>query len=247
MEENNKQYMTESLTELGLEVDNKKIEVIISFYNKLREYNEHTNLTRIVDEKDFIEKHILDSVSVSEVIWDKEENLKVIDIGTGAGFPLLPLWFFFPHWKITLVDAVNKKLNFIRQFIEVLKEFGYPVQNITVLHSRAEDLAKDKKYREKYDLAIGRAVAAMPTFVELCAPFIKREGLLIAMKSAEVDEELNQARKISSMVGLDIEDVVKFELLETGLERSFVIMSKTKPTPPNFPRKAGEAKRIPIM
>lgn len=108
-------------------------------------------------------------------------------------------------------------------------------------------MAKDKKYREKFDLAVGRAVAAMPTFVELCAPFIKKEGLLIAMKSVEVDEELKQAKKVSAMVGLELEDVVKFDLLETGLERSFVLMSKTKLTPINFPRKAGEAKREPII
>ena len=248
MEEINIVYLEKSLSKLGIESNESTLSLFNNLYKDLIIWNEHTNLTRIIDERDFIDKHLLDSLSCIKIIDKKDTSLKIIDIGTGAGFPLLPLWIVFPHWKITLVDSVKKKLNFIESFYNKhMKPHGYKESNISIIHSRAEDLAKDFVYRDNYDLVISRAVAYLPTLVELCMPFVKVNGTFLAMKSSEVDKELTESKKIISLLGSKVLKVEKFDLLETDLKRSLVSIKKEKATTKDFPRKAGEAKRVPII
>ncbi len=247
---NEKDYLIENIKKLGYECKDSNIELIELFYDELIEWNKKVNLTRITDEKDFIDKHILDSLSCKKVI-DKilKDNFKVIDIGTGAGFPLLPLWFFYSDIQITLVDSVNKKLDFIRHFLKVAKEKfeDLDISKVKVIHSRAEDLALDKEHREKYDLIVSRALSKLPSLVELAMPFIKVGGLFLAMKVYEVEEEAQGAEKITRLIGGDIIEIDKFQLLDTDLMRSFVMITKKLKTNRNFPRKAGLAQKSPII
>lgn len=245
-----KNYLIEKIEKLGLKTNEQNIKLIEIFYNELVEWNKKTNLTRIIDEKDFIEKHILDSLSCfKEVEKVTNPNSKIIDIGTGAGFPLLPLWFFYPDYEITLVDSVNKKLEFIRHFLNVAKENfeNLDINKVNVVHSRAEDLAKDKDYREKYDVILSRALSRLSSLVELAMPFIKKDGYFIALKSFEIDEEAKEAEKIVKMTGGGNIDINKFTLLDTDLMRSFVIIRKIKNISKDFPRKAGLAQKTPII
>ena len=245
-----KDYLIEKIEKLGFTENSQNIELIELFYNELIEWNKKVNLTRIVDEKDFIDKHILDSLSCKKVL-DKilTDDLKVIDIGTGAGFPLLPLWFFYQNIQITLVDAVNKKLEFIRHFLKVAKE-QFPdldIGKIQVIHSRAEDLAKDKNHREKYDLIVSRALSKLPSLIELAMPFIKMNGLFLAMKIHEIEEEVGESQKVTKMMGGGEINIDKFELLDIGLMRSFVTIEKIAKMPGYFPRKSGIAQKNPII
>lgn len=245
-----KNYLIEKIERLGLKTNEQNIKLIEIFYNELVEWNKKTNLTRIIDEKDFIEKHIIDSLSCfKEVEKVTKPNSKIIDIGTGAGFPLLPLWFFYPDYEITLVDSVNKKLEFIRHFLNVAKENfqNLDINKVNVVHSRAEDLAKDKDYREKYDVILSRALSRLSSLVELAMPFIKKDGYFIALKSFEIDEEAKEAEKIVKMTGGGNIEINKFTLLDTDLMRSFVIIRKIKNISKDFPRKAGLAQKNPII
>lgn len=245
-----KNYLIENIEKLNLKYNEQNIKLIEIFYNELVEWNKKTNLTRITDEKDFIEKHIIDSLSCfKEVEKRVSSNSKIIDIGTGAGFPLLPLWFFYPDYQITLVDSVNKKLDFIRHFLNIAKE-NFPdldIANVNIVHSRAEDLAKDKNYRESFDLILSRALSRLSSLIELAMPFIKKDGYFIALKSFEIDEEISEAQKINKMIGGGDIELEKFKLLDTDLMRSFVIIRKIKNTNNQFPRKAGLAQKSPII
>ncbi len=247
----NEIYFIESLKKLGFNPEEYHIELFRLFYSELLKWNEHTNLTRITEEREFIDKHLLDSLSCIKAI-DKNlsgNKIKVIDIGTGAGFPILPLWFFFPHWKITLLDSVKKKLDFISHFTRIVMEkySQFKAENIEIKHARAEELAKDRAYREKYDIIFSRAVASLPSLVELSLPFISVNSIFIGMKSADIDQEVAEAKKIISKTGGKVVDIIKFELLETGLNRSLIVVKKIKATPAEFPRKTGMAQKNPII
>ena len=245
------EYFIESIKQLGLIAKKEHLDLFALFYHELIKWNSHTNLTRITEEKDFIEKHLLDSLSCIKAldISNAEKKLKVIDIGTGAGFPLLPLLFFFPQWKITLVDSVNKKLEFIKHFTNLATEnfSNLKKENIEIVHSRAEDLAKSKSYRENFDLCISRAVAKLVSLSELCMPFIKINGTFIAMKGPDIDEEIKEAKKVIILLGGKIDSIVKFELLNTGLNRAIISVKKIKKTNSDFPRKPGMAQKAPII
>jgi len=251
MEIDLKKYLSNNLKELGFSFEETHIELIEFLYDELIAYNTHTNLTRITDEKDFIDKHILDSLS-SIKAFEKSElsnNLKIIDIGTGAGFPALPLWFFFNNWDFMLIDSSRKKITFIEEFIKNAKEkFDFlNTKNINVLSIRAEDLAKEKEYKEIYDVVINRAVSKLASLIELSLPFLKINGYFIAMKSFEIEEEILESKKVLFHVGGKISQTIKFELLDTGLKRSLVVIEKIKPTPSNFPRRTGLAQNNPIL
>lgn len=244
-------YLVKNIEKLGIKTNEQNIKLIEIFYNELIEWNKKTNLTRIIDEKDFIEKHILDSLSCHKEVQSRlnENNNKVIDIGTGAGFPLLPLWFFYQDLEITLVDSVNKKLDFIRHFLNVSKEQfkDLNIEKVSIIHSRAEDLAKDKSHREKYNIILSRALSRLSSLIELAMPFVKKDGYFIALKSYDIDEEAKEAQKINKEIGGGEIQVNKFQLLDTELMRSFVIIKKVKNTNNNFPRKAGMAQKTPII
>ena len=197
----------------------------------LLDWNEKINLTAIKDEKEFLVKHFVDSLSINKHV---EPKMKLIDVGTGAGFPGLPLKLFYEELSVTLIDSVGKKINVLNDIISKLD-----LKNIEAIHTRAEDFAKE--HREKYDIAVSRAVANMNTLVEYLIPFVKVDGKIICMKGPNFDEELEESRKAINVLGGTIEKVESF-FIDEELERNIVIIRKVKETPRQYPR--GQAKPL---
>ena len=225
------------LEELGITLSQDQKKQFITYYEYLVEKNKVMNLTAITEYEEVILKHFLDSLSIVKVSNFDQNKLagkSVIDIGTGAGFPGIPLKIAFPELKITLLDSLNKRVNFLNEVIEMLG-----LKNVTAVHGRAEDYAKQKEHREKYDICVSRAVANMSTLSEYCIPFVKEGGSFISYKSGKIDEELTQAENAVKILGGKVQDVVKFPLMDTDMDRSFVVIKKVKPTAKKYPRKAG--------
>ena len=228
------------LNELNISLTDKMYQQFDSYYEILVEWNKVMNLTGITEYEEVNEKHFVDSLSIVK-IQDLNNIESVIDIGTGAGFPGIPLKIAFPHLKITLLDSLNKRIKFLNEVIDQLQ-----LQNIETIHGRAEDFAKQKEYRESYDLCVSRAVANLSTLSEYCLPYVKIGGLFIPYKSGEIEEELNNSEKAVKILGGSIKDVVKFELPGTDIKRSFIKMEKKKHTAKKYPRKAGLPAKEPL-
>lgn len=226
------------LEKLDLKLTEKQIEKFYNYMNLLIEWNKKINLTAIVEPKDIILKHFIDSLTIVKYIKKGET---IIDVGTGAGFPGIPLKIVRDDLKITLADSLNKRINFLNEVINKLD-----LKNIETIHTRAEELGKNKKYREKFDIATSRAVANMSTLSEYLIPFIKVEGKCICMKSSDIDAELENAKNAINILGCKIESKDKFNLPNSDLGRSVIILKKVKNTPSKFPRKAGTPAKEPI-
>ncbi|MCM1257148.1 MAG: 16S rRNA (guanine(527)-N(7))-methyltransferase RsmG [Clostridium sp.] len=208
------------------------------FYQLLVEKNKVMNLTGITEFSEVVEKHFLDSLMLSRV-FDLEKSVRVIDVGTGAGFPGIPLKIAFPNLRITLMDSLNKRILFLQEVIDAL-EFT----EIEAVHARAEELARKKEYREKFDLSVSRAVANLSTLEEYCLPFVKTGGQFISYKSGEIEEELSMSENACKILGGKVKEVYKFDLGEQ--KRSFVVIDKCKNSPRAYPRKAGTPGRQPL-
>lgn len=228
----------QGLEKLELKLTEKQIEQFLKYYEMLIEKNKVMNLTAITEYDEVIEKHFLDSISLCQV-YDLTKPVKILDMGTGAGFPGVPLKIAFPEVEITLADSLNKRIKFLD---EVVAELG--LEKVTTVHARAEELARNKEHRESYDLVVSRAVANLSTLGEYCIPFVKMGGNFISYKSAEVDEEVNAAGKAIKILGGEIKDVYKFDLSDQ--KRSFVTIEKIKTTPKTYPRKAGTPSKEPL-
>lgn len=226
------------LEKLNLTLTEEQIEKFYNYMNLLIEWNKKINLTAIVEPKDIILKHFIDSLTIVKYI---KEGETIIDVGTGAGFPGIPLKIAREDLKITLADSLNKRINFLNEVINKLD-----LKNIETIHIRAEELGKNKKYREKFDIATSRAVANMSTLSEYLIPFIKVKGRCICMKSSDIDTELENAKKAINILGCEIESKDKFNLPNSDLGRSVIILRKVKNTPSKFPRKAGTPAKEPI-
>ena len=226
------------IEKLDLTLTEKQIEKFYNYMNLLIEWNKKINLTAIVEPKEIILKHFIDSLTIVKYIKKGET---IIDIGTGAGFPGIPLKIVRDDLKITLADSLNKRINFLNEVINKLD-----LKNIETIHTRAEELGKNKKYREKFDVATSRAVANMSTLSEYLIPFIKVEGRCICMKGSDIDAELESAKNAINILGCEIESKDKFYLPNSDLGRSIVILKKLKNTPSKFPRKAGTPAKEPI-
>lgn len=236
--EYNVDHFLDEVERLGIELSEEQIWQFLTYYEMLVEKNKVMNLTAITDFDEVIEKHFLDSISLIKVC-DTSKNISVLDMGTGAGFPGIPLKIAFPNLKITLADSLNKRVLFLQ---EVIEELG--LSDIEAVHGRAEDLANNKEYREQYDLVVSRAVANLSTLSEYCLPFVKIGGMFISYKSGECDEEVLNAKSAIFLLGGNLKDVTKFELGESG--RSFISIEKAKGTPKKYPRKAGMPSKDPI-
>ena len=230
-----------AFAKIGHELTNKQAEQFFQYYEMLVETNKVMNLTAITEFDEVLQKHFVDSVLKSE-IFIKEDTKTLIDVGTGAGFPGVPLKIMYPQLKVTLLDSLNKRIDFLNAVIEKTGLTG-----IETIHGRAEDYAKDAAYREKYDLCVSRAVANLATLSEYCLPYVKVGGMFIPYKSGEIDEEVKGSKKAVKVLGGEIEDVVKFELPGTDIGRSFVKIHKVKNTAKKYPRKAGMPSREPIV
>lgn len=226
------------LKEIGIELSDEQLEQFLTYYEMLIEKNKVMNLTAITDFDEVLEKHFEDSLSLIQAV-DLEKSQAVIDLGTGAGFPGIPLKIAFPNLQITLADSLNKRILFLD---DVIRELG--LTGIDTVHGRAEDLAKNSDYREKFDLCVSRAVANLSTLSEYCLPFVKIGGKFISYKAGECDEEVAASKSSIFLLGGKISDIKKFELGESG--RAFVIIDKVSGTPKKYPRKAGTPSKDPL-
>lgn len=228
------------LKELELELNETQLQQFERYYELLVEWNKVMNLTAITEYEEVYEKHFLDSLAIVKV-EDINKVESIIDIGTGAGFPGIPLKIAFPHLKVVLLDSLNKRINFLNTVIE---ELG--LENVETLHGRAEDYAKKAEYREQADLCVSRAVANLSTLSEYCLPYVKVDGKFIPYKSGEITTEADEAKKAVSILGGNVKKILKFHLPDSDITRSFVVIEKKKATPKKYPRKAGLPSREPL-
>lgn len=230
---------------INIEISDDQINCFEKYYELLIEKNKVMNLTAITDKEDVIVKHFIDSIALIPYLLDKGINinnkLKIIDIGTGAGFPGLPLKIMMPDVKFTLLDSLNKRVSFLNEVIDELK-----LKDIEALHGRAEDYASDNKYREKYDICVSRAVANLSTLSEYCIPFVKENGFFISYKAGESEEEINNSKNAIKILGGKINKVEEFVLPGTDASRVFVFIRKQELTDKKYPRKAGVPAKKPL-
>lgn len=230
----------EKLKELDITLSEKQQEQFYRYYELLVEWNKVMNLTGITEYEEVNEKHFIDSLSLVKVLDISKINT-VIDVGTGAGFPGIPLKIAFPHLKVTLLDSLNKRIKYLDTVIDELE-----LKDIHTIHGRAEEYARKEEYREKYDLAVSRAVANLSTLSEYCVPYVKVGGMFVPYKSGEIDEEVKAAQTAIKVLGGKQTEVVKFTLPGSDINRSFVKIQKVKSTGKKFPRKAGLPAKEPI-
>lgn len=216
----------------------EQLEQFFAYMNLLIEWNEKMNLTAIVEPNEIILKHFIDSITILKEI---DNNSKIIDVGTGAGFPGVPLSIMNPTLKITLADSLNKRLIFLQ---EVVNQLG--LKNIEIIHARAEELGKNKKYRENFDAATSRAVANLSTLSEYLIPLVKVGGKIISMKAGGAQEEIEAAKKAIKILGGKIKEIEEFKLPQTEIERTIILIKKEEHTPNKYPRKAGVPSKEPI-
>lgn len=228
------------LESLGITLSEKQIQQFVTYYEMLVEWNEVMNLTAITDYDEVMKKHFIDSISLIKA-FDVSKNVSVIDVGTGAGFPGLALKIAYPNLKVTLLDSLNKRINFLNAVIEKLE-----LQGVDTVHGRAEDYAKAGKLREKYDLCVSRAVANLSTLSEYCLPFVKVGGQFISYKSEKIAEEKEAAGNAIKILGGKIGKQVEFTLPDSDIYRNLFVIEKVKETPKKYPRKAGLPGKEPL-
>ncbi len=226
------------LKEINIELKKEQTEKFYKYMNLLLEWNEKINLTAITEPEEVILKHFVDSLTISKYI---EKGSKLVDMGTGAGFPGIPLKILREDIEITLADSLNKRINFLN---EVIKELN--LKNIQTVHTRAEEFGKNKKYRESFDIATSRAVANLSTLSEYLIPLVKPNGKVICMKGSEVKEEVEMAKKAIEILGGKIEQEESFNLPNSDMKRNVIIIKKVKNTPAKYPRKPGMPAKEPI-
>lgn len=229
----------EILSSNGVEQD--KSEQFGKYYQMLIEWNEKINLTAITEETEVAYKHFLDCISVfeSKVI---ESGDRIIDIGTGAGFPGIPMKIYDSSLKITLLDSLNKRINFLNEVTNCLG-----LRDVTTLHGRAEDYGTNKDHREKYDICVSRAVANLATLSELCLPFVKVGGYFIAMKGPKADEELEAAKKAIGLLGGKVEKVINYDISDKDFDHNMILIKKISATSTKYPRKAPKPSKEPLI
>ena len=231
---------TKQLEKLNIELNEKQREQFHRYCELLVEWNKVMNLTGITEYDEVNEKHFVDSLAVAKVI-DLKKIDTVLDIGTGAGFPGLPLKIAYPRLNVVLMDSLQKRINFLNTVVD---ELG--LKNVENLHGRAEDYAKKVEYREQFDLCVSRAVANLSTLSEYCIPFTKVGGVFISYKSGEIDQEVKDSGNAIKLLGGELEEIVKFQLPDTDINRSFVKIKKVAATKKKYPRKAGMPSKEPL-
>lgn len=235
-----KNVLTEGCRKVGVELSDTQAEQFLAYYEYLVEKNKVMNLTGITEYNEVVLKHFVDSLSLARII-DLNQYETLLDLGTGAGFPGIPLKIAFPHLKVVLMDSLNKRINFLNEVIEKLQ-----CRNIEAVHARAEDAARRKEYREQFDLCVSRAVANLSSLSEYCLPFVKKGGMFISYKSMDIDEEINNSKRAVSLLGGKIKEKKEFYLPDSDIGRSFIIIEKEKNTPAKYPRKAGMPSKEPL-
>lgn len=236
----NTKILTDGCESLGITLSEQQIEQFILYYEYLVEKNKVMNLTGITEFEDVMLKHFVDSLAVVKAI-DMSKVETLLDLGTGAGFPGIPLKIAFPHIEMLLLDSLNKRIKFLNEVIEKCR-----LEKITAIHGRAEELARKQEYRENFDLCVSRAVANLSSLSEYCIPYVKVGGEFIPYKSGNIDIELKEAERAIKILGGSKKEVVKFQLPGSDIDRSLVVIKKEKATPGKYPRKAGMPSKEPL-
>lgn len=239
MQDSKISVFSEECKKLNIFLSEEQLGQFDQYYRGLIEWNRFMNLTAITDYEEVLKKHFLDSLSIVKAV-DIEKTENLLDVGTGAGFPGIPLKIAFPWLKVVLLDSLGKRVKFLNHITEQLH-----LENISAVHGRAEDFARDRNYREKFDLVVSRAVANLSSLSEYCIPYTKLHGKFISYKSGKIEEELENAKNAVNVLGGNVLDVCKFTLWGTE-ERSLVIIEKVKETQKKYPRKAGTPSREPL-
>lgn len=240
-------YFKKDLEELHIVLSSDQLDQFLKFYELLIEKNKMMNLTAITDFDEVMKKHFIDSLSLVKVC-DLHDSISVIDVGTGAGFPGIPLKIAFPDLKVTLLDSLQKRVGFLQEVIDALD-----LKKIEAVHGRAEDFAKPDQMREKFDLCVSRAVANLSVLSEYCLPYVKVGGKFISYKSDKVNmeseehkTEIEQAEHAISILGGNLKEQKGFMLPASDIYRNLIVIEKCRPTPKQYPRKAGTANRKPL-
>lgn len=237
-------FLKEEMNKLEIQLNDKQITQFLTYYELLVEWNKFMNLTAITDFKEVVQKHFVDSLSIVKALDQKylqTGNISVIDIGTGAGFPGIPLKIVFSGLNITLLDSLNKRIKFLDNVIEELS-----LKDIKAIHGRAEDYARRENFREQYDICVSRAVAKLITLSEYSLPFVKIGGYFISYKSENIEEEIDDSKNAIKLLGGSLNEVVKFILPDTDIKRSIVTIKKEKMTNKKYPRKSGIPSKEPL-
>lgn len=235
--------LVERLNKFDIGLSEEQLGQFRDYYHLLIEWNSFMNLTAITEPEEVMMKHFVDSVSLVKALPQlAEKEFTVIDVGTGAGFPGIPLKIVFPELQITLLDSLNKRVKFLNEVITALS-----LKRISAVHGRAEDFAQDKEYREQFDLCVSRAVANMTTLSEYCLPFVKKDGYFISYKSEKITEEYERAEKAIRILGGCFDKQVEFCLPESDIYRNLFMIRKVEATPKKYPRKAGFPSKEPIV
>ncbi len=236
----NVEYLENLFKKINIQYDEKTINNFEKYKNLIIEWNKKINITSIDSEEEIYLKHFIDSVIIKKYVIIKK-GAKTIDIGTGGGFPGIPLKLVDNNMEITLLDSLNKRIKFLE---EVVKELN--LKEVECIHGRAEELGQDIEYREKYDYGFSRAVASLNVLLEYVLPFIKKNGLFVAFKGSNFNDEIQDSKNALKLLGGEIIDVEEYNLPESDISRSLIIVKKTKKTPNKYPRRPGTPNKKPL-
>ena len=235
-----KDYIITEFSKINCVISDRQAEQFVRYFELLNEWNAVMNLTAITEFAEVVEKHFVDSVLLAEYIRENHPK-SLIDVGTGAGFPGVPLKILFPDLKVTLLDSLNKRIRFLNT---VIQELG--LEDIEAIHGRAEEYGIKEAYREQYDLCVSRAVARLASLCEFCIPFVKKGGAFVAYKAMKSEEELVEAKPAVAVLGAKLSVVKEFKLGEDA-QRNLLVIQKTKETPKKYPRQGGKPLKDPII
>ena len=213
-------YLRTEIEKIGIHLEDKQVQQFLVYYELLTEWNKVMNLTAITDFKEVVQKHFVDSLSLIKAVdgsFLQKKGISMIDIGTGAGFPGIPLKIVFPNLKVTFLDSLNKRIKFLNEVTGKLE-----LRNITAIHGRAEDFAKQKEYREQFDLSVSRAVANLATLSEYSLPYVKKGGFFFSYKAEDIEEEIELSKNAIKILGGRIDEVIKFNLPDSDVKRAIL-------------------------
>ncbi|KOA20302.1 ribosomal RNA small subunit methyltransferase G [Clostridium homopropionicum DSM 5847] len=243
MEENNKYYdlLNSAVNDVGLEFDENKYNQFMQYMSLLKSWNEKVNLTAIIDDLEIVKKHFIDSIKIFK-FEPLKDAVKVIDVGTGGGFPGIPMKIVKPELEMVLLDSLKKRINVLESISE-----NIGIKGVTTIHGRAEEYGANPKFREKFDIVVSRAVANLAVLSEFCLPYAKVGGYFVALKGPSVESEVSESKRAINELGGKLIDLIEVQIENSDLKHNLVIIKKMKNTPKQYPRKAGIVSKKPLL